>query len=319
MTAVLKQQHEWHTTTSARVLLDYFRRSDLRRRIETFGERKIRLFACACARRVWHLLDDERSRKAVAMAEEFADDKSDRITPASAGARVAMAAFYNEQFTPDPEHYIAANLARLCCWRPSRIHGPRQVTFDEDVPAGIAGAADRLLGGEAAGLFRDMTGDPFSPVQLRHLGSALCRACLGSGSVYGSMPPTPCPVCSCVTPQVRSLAQAAYEERPAKECEKCRGKGSWWVCPMCRGEWGGDVGPECFVCNGSLLGRKTCTTCDGSGAIDDGTGTLDPVRLAVLSDALEEGGAGHLLLAALRSPGPHYRGFWPLDLILGRE
>lgn len=90
-------------------------------------------------------------------------------------------------------------------------------------------------------------------------------------------------------------------------------------------------------------------------------GTLDPARLAVLSDALEEAGcvgdecrrckgkgwyawrtpddtgfgratidvdcddcqrAGRLpspLLAHLRSPTPHYRGMWSLDLVLGKS
>lgn len=81
-------------------------------------------------------------------------------------------------------------------------------------------------------------------------------------------------------------------------------------------------------------------------------GTLDPLRLAILSDALEEAGlAGekcsqcdgtvmqegdrggviacrkcdmegiipHPLVAHLRSPGPHWRGCWALDLVLGKS
>jgi hypothetical protein len=49
-------------------------------------------------------------------------------------------------------------------------------------------------------------------------------------------------------------------------------------------------------------------------------GTLDPARLAVLADALEEAGCTEKpVLSHLRAAGPHVRGCWVLDLILGKE
>src|SRR5262249_43797709 len=49
-------------------------------------------------------------------------------------------------------------------------------------------------------------------------------------------------------------------------------------------------------------------------------GTLDPDRLAILSDALEDVGCDNGdLLSHLRGPGPHVRGCWVIDLLLGKE
>ena len=47
-------------------------------------------------------------------------------------------------------------------------------------------------------------------------------------------------------------------------------------------------------------------------------GHLDPARLAVLADALEEAGAQQEVLEHLRGPGPHVRGCHAVDTILGR-
>jgi hypothetical protein len=50
------------------------------------------------------------------------------------------------------------------------------------------------------------------------------------------------------------------------------------------------------------------------------SGELDPTRLAVLFDALEEAGCDdNDILAHLRSQGPHVRGCWAVDLVLGKE
>ncbi len=48
--------------------------------------------------------------------------------------------------------------------------------------------------------------------------------------------------------------------------------------------------------------------------------SLDPERLGILSDALEEAGCEiESLLTHLRSPGVHYRGVWSLDVVLGKS
>jgi hypothetical protein len=50
------------------------------------------------------------------------------------------------------------------------------------------------------------------------------------------------------------------------------------------------------------------------------SGLLDHTGLAVLADALEEAGCDNAdLLSHLRGPGPHVRGCWALDLVLGKE
>jgi hypothetical protein len=49
-------------------------------------------------------------------------------------------------------------------------------------------------------------------------------------------------------------------------------------------------------------------------------GTLDPSRLNLLADALEDAGCADAdLLGHLRSPGPHVRGCWAVDLVLGKS
>lgn len=56
---------DWLDTHDLKGMLDYLQGRT--------SERKLRLFACACARLVWGLLADQRSREALATAEAFAD------------------------------------------------------------------------------------------------------------------------------------------------------------------------------------------------------------------------------------------------------
>lgn len=59
------QPDEWNTCQDPQAMLNY-----LRRRVSA---RKLRLFACACCRRLWSRLVDERDRKGVELAEQHAD------------------------------------------------------------------------------------------------------------------------------------------------------------------------------------------------------------------------------------------------------
>jgi hypothetical protein len=56
---------EWLAGTDPRSMLEFLR--------GTVSERKTRLFLCACCRTFWTLLVDDRSRKAVEVAEAYAD------------------------------------------------------------------------------------------------------------------------------------------------------------------------------------------------------------------------------------------------------
>lgn len=329
------------------------------------SDRKLRLFACACCRQVWHLLTDDvacsrcggvgvlkgrdtaiafacdrdcpdckgtglinRSHKAVEVAERFADGEAtvEELDAARSGASTARH-WEGEK----PEHYPEwlAHVA-TAIEKASII----TVTLRQTELAAIIPLA------EQAALLREIVGNPFRPVMLppgplvrcnefcrkpikRRIDELLSGGILGDG--IGPMKAAqviaeefgfpqhpadlhkmwrrgqawgdPCPTCKpgpCpwLTPTVLSLAHAAYEDRP----------------------------PD---------------------------GILDPERLAILADALEEagcdgtaclqcetvkgvggtlagcnhcGGTGiipHPLLAHLRSPGPHVRGCWVLDLIRG--
>ena len=225
------------------------------------SDRKLRLFACACVRRVWHLLTDPRSRNAVIVAEKFADGLATKLELAAAWEAAQTAA---REATQGATGAVAWEATGEAAWAATRTAGEAAWAARE-----AAGAAAREATGEAtSNLLRDIVGNPFRQdlyweevIDGRRLVQVL--EILPPDGTPGNLGGKVFQPVSWLTPQVLSLAQAAYDE-----------------------------------------------------PLEDGT--LDPFRLALISDALEESGCDRpALLAHSRSPGPHVRGCWALDLILG--
>ncbi len=231
---------EWLTCNEPKPMLEFLRRKT--------GERKLRLFAVACCRRLWHYplekMDDSEGaswvrpfREAIGIGEKLADGRATAEELATVkyldgnGVEILDAFRGCVDLTDD----LLPEVSQNTIW-----------AVDEWAFAGylpLSHAADQTpeQAEKAAhsDLLREIFGNPFRPVSIKP---------------------------AWLTPTVSNLATVAYEER---------------VLP---------------------------------------SGELDPARLAVLADALEEAGCDNAdILNHLRSPGPHVRGCWPVDLLTGRE
>ena len=135
------------------------------------SERKLRLFTCACCRRIWHLLADERSRRNVEITEKYVDGlaSADEANDAMNGADQAWRDF--ERDNPDAGNF--ANRSTNCgCWAAYYTDFPewgareaRTSAVWEKAALGIDHrAAEAAEQARQSDTLRDIFGNPFRPV-----------------------------------------------------------------------------------------------------------------------------------------------------------
>ena len=252
-------ESEWLTCTDQITMLKFL--------LDNASDRKLRLFAVACCRRIWSLLTDERSRKVVEVAEQYADGVvSEQELDVTAEAAAAAAEAASNDWRADQDNGSALVVAVGCfaALEAAYNYGRRYLfgSYREFCIKGGAYAAARRAAGRSVHAVYAARTDRKSAETAE---SAECAAqCRLLRDIFGSLPfgllPSLNPaVLAWNGGTVKRLAETVYEER----------------------------------------------------AFD---------RLPILADALEDAGCTDAaILDHCRSGGPHVRGCWVVDLLLGKE
>jgi hypothetical protein len=149
---------QWLGAVEPGELLSYLQQHQVITRVPG-GRRRLALFSCACCRLVWHLFDNEASRRAVEVSELAAEGQASRReleAAATAAAAVATAvelrvikAHRNPNASERWEVGVARSLAAAAYYAATR----RFSTHSVGIPSGSTAAAVLWLahGGEAGG------------------------------------------------------------------------------------------------------------------------------------------------------------------------
>jgi hypothetical protein len=215
------------------------------------SDRKLRLFACARCRRIWRSLRKKRSRRAIEVAEQYAEGIAD-----VGKLEAAHAAAYDAYMDADGDSI-------------------------EEFATGIAADVAVPDAGEAAGA-ATKAADVTAHV-----------------AVYGMDPLAPPP---------SDANEAAYRALQSTE--------QTILCCLLRCIFGNPLHPSPPLAH-AILGWNDGTV----RRIAEGIYAERAfARLPVLAGALLDAGCDNEeLLAHCRSEGPHVKGCWAVDLILGRQ
>lgn len=300
---------EWLACADPARMLEFFR--------GRASDRKLRLFAVACCRRIWSLFTDESGRRAVEVAELYADravSEGERHAAFVAAVREARnwvnncsivdnaigystsAAAYvlaHEDSIEEEATAAGANdvvIMAHACHHEVEWHGPAMiVALDASAAVGAAVIAsldeeERVAAGEQENYLDE-------EVQTFAAGSAYAKT---MGFSLTAIPPV----------ERMAAAETARQTEATSQCDLLRCIfGNSFRPPT-------PLPPDVLAWNNATVFRLAQRIYDER-AFD---------RLPMLADTLEEGGCHEAdILCHCRSEKPHVRGCWAVDLILGKE
>jgi hypothetical protein len=134
------------------------------------SDRKLRLFACACVRRVWGLLENELSQDSIVVSERYADGLANREELAEASSN-ALGVHYNdvwpgwdeEPAVPPDEVWHSKHEAIQAAYLASHEEAEDAARYASSYARDAVGDAEPK---GQANLLREIFGNPFLPVAL---------------------------------------------------------------------------------------------------------------------------------------------------------
>jgi hypothetical protein len=263
---------------------------------EKASDRRLRLFAVACCRRIWSLLTDERSRKAVEVADWYADGLVGR----------------DELSVANQAAYEFANLAA----RESDVTSPYDMNF-----AALCVAYSRHLVSSFAGYaaYHVTSHAPEWVVAAHGPGAAatwVYTSCLDSAA-WAAAAAT---VSEAYLDMARDDGEAAARQTQFQSAAEAEGM---MQAALLRDFYGNPFRPSPPLPPAVLAWHDGTVRRIAEGIYAERRmpeGTLDTARLAVLADALLDAGCeDEGLMEHCRGPGGHVRGCWAVDRLLKKE
>jgi hypothetical protein len=279
------------------------------------SDRKLRLFARACCGAVEHLLNDERSRRAIEAVARYAEVAPRWGDNREIWAEALMAAEAIVR-SPHLDKGCAALAAALT------VHPRRPWPVLVAALTAAAVVAEHGEGRAAVVLLRaihaEMRALPGARLRLGDrlvlLGAALTDGMSGLGRRRLALEVGAWDAAAEALTSLETVMPALFPEHDHESSRAARRAQAGLLRDLLGNPW-----RPVTLCSLWLTPDVVAVARAVSEHRGRPGGTLDPLGLAILADALDEAGCTEAsILDHLRDPGPHVPGCWAVDLLLGR-